>query len=95
MNITPLSECHQDTEASQEEEDITLHVPFYSTHVNIYNLLISQVHGRYRVFDAEVVGSGTQGRGIEGGVGVVQAALYQGTDRQGRDRWRFRGASGS
>ena len=24
---------------------ITLHGPFYSTHVNLYNLLISQVHG--------------------------------------------------
>ena len=35
---------------------ITLHCHFYSTHVNLYNLLLAQVHRRYRVLDAEVIG---------------------------------------
>ena len=86
MNTTSLSACHWDTEAGQEEEYITLHGPFYSTHIKIYNLLIAQVHGRYRVFDAEVVGSWTRGRGIEGGVGGGRRRdIGAGTDGGGTD----------
>ena len=86
MNTTPISACHWDMEAGQEEEYITLH--------GIYNLLITQVYGRYRVFDAEVIGSGKLGRGREEDVGMVQAEGHRGRDRRGRYRCRFRGVSG-
>ena len=60
---------------------IALNGPFYITHRNLCNILLSHVHGRYRVFDAEVVRSGTGGRG-----GEVGAVVLQAVGRRGRVR---------
>ena len=48
-------------------------------------MLIAQIHGIYRVFDAVVVGLGRGRKGGDVGAGVLKAA-----GRRGRDRWRFR-----
>ena len=37
-----------------------------STHRNFYDLILYRVHGRYRILDVEVVGSGTGGKGGRG-----------------------------
>ena len=71
---------------------ITLHGHFYSNLVDIYTLLLAQVHGRYRVLDAELGesvkgGKGSRGRRMCGTVSIMTGKGQTGAgtiERQGR-----------
>ena len=53
----------------------------HSTKINLYNLLLYWVHGRYKVLDAKLVRSGTLGRGGEEGADMGKATGLRVRDR--------------
>ena len=50
-------------------------VPCIAPKINLYNMLLYWVHGRYKVLDTKVVRSGTGRRGVEEGTYVGQASI--------------------
>ena len=49
---------------------LTLHGNLHSTKINLYNMILYWLHGRYKVIESKVVRSGKGGRGGEEGTAV-------------------------